>query len=388
MQRAILTFTLCLAASWLSGCDSASRESRSSSRPPALAEGARGFEAKTSPADSMTDAAALDALARRLAGLVSGDGPVWSRHFDQMQELWGEIERRHLTAIRAWTAKALGPRVPEPGLPLFYPFGGPDFLSAFLLFPEAPTYVLVGLQPPGRLPRPDELTPEALESELERLRSGFESMVEAGYFQQTDMDADFAAERLDGVLPVLYIFLARTGHHLTALRYRVLDESGHLAAAGPGEDAGVVEIVFTSHGEERTLIYFAQDLSDAGLAAKSDALSRYLDGIESWNVFMKAAVYLLHMDGFTTLRDLLLARSRTLLQDDSGLAHRDLDPQDWDLFYFGDYTRTLPVYREWFQEDLKAVYESKVARPLDFAIGYHSQIGEGCLILANRRNAP
>ena len=58
---------------------------------------------------------------------------------------------------------------------------------------------------------------------------------------------------------------------------------------------------------------------------------------------MKAAVYLLHMEGFTSLRDILLTRTQTLLQTDSGLAHRDLDPKDWDLTYFGRYTQTLPV---------------------------------------------
>lgn len=371
----------------LAGCGD-SAPSSEQEQPRAVAEGARGFEAGASPASFTDDAAALDETARRLAGLA-GDGEPWARHGELMDELWDEIERRHLRAMREWQAAELEPLVPEPGLPLFYPFGGPDFLSSQLFFPEAPLHVLVGLQSPGRLPRLEGREGD-LEGELGRLRKGFESLVEAGYFQQTDMDKDLAAERLDGVLPVIYIFLARTGHRLLAVRHVALDGSGGLAPPGPGEDATAVEIEYARAGEDarRRIVYFAQDLSDAGLRETRPELLLYLERLGSWNALMKAAVYLLQMEGFTALRDVLLARTRTLLQDDSGLAHRDLAPAAWELAYFGAYSQTLPVYREWFQEDLAAAFAGgSAARPLPFAIGYHSQIGEGCLILANRRTA-
>jgi hypothetical protein len=366
----------------LAGCDGspASEEER----PRAVAEGARGFAAGASPAAATDDAAALDETARRLAGL-GGEGVPWTRHGELMDELWEETERRHLRAIREWRAAVLEPLVPEPALPLFYPFGGPDSLSSDLFFPEAPLHVLVGLQPPGRLPRLDG-GDGALEGELARLRKGFESLVEAGYFQQTDMDKDLAAERLDGVLPVLYIFLARTGHRLLAVRHVALDESGVLAPADPGAEAAAVEIEYARLGEDfrRRIVYFSQDLSDEGLV-QSPGFLPYLEGLGSWNTLMKAAVYLLQMEGFTALRDALLARTRTLLQDDSGLAFRDLAAADFELAYFGAYTTTLPVYRESFQDDLAAAFAGGASSPLPFAIGYHSRIGEGCLILAHRR---
>ena len=45
----------------------------------------------------------------------------------------------------------------DPRATLFYPFGGPDLLSAAQFFPAASSYVLVGLEPPGRIPRLAEL---------------------------------------------------------------------------------------------------------------------------------------------------------------------------------------------------------------------------------------
>lgn len=359
-------------------------------KPPSRAEGAAGFESRASPTGSSADAAALADAARRLAGLEAGGDPIWSQHAARMDELWRGVEERHAAAMRAWSEATLAPLVPEPELPLFYPFGGPDFLGAFLFFPAAPLYVLVGLQPPGSLPRLDEIPPAALAAELARLRRGFQSLAEAGYFQQIDMDSDFDAARLDGVLPVLYVFLVRTGHLPLAVRHLGLDENGRLTEPGAGA-ASAVAIDFVRAGEERrrTLLYFAQDLSDEGLVRQHPELARYLRNLGEWNVLMKAAVYLLHMGGFAALRELLLEHTRTLLQDDSGLPLRELATDRWDLRFFGAYTRTLPVYRQWFQEDLAAAFAGDPSIPrLGFAIGYHGTIGEGCLILANRRPAP
>ena len=64
---------------------------------------------------------------------------------------------------------------------------------------------------------------------------------------------------------------------------------------------------------------------------------------------------------------------------------RDLATEDWQRAFFGTYTRTLPTYDEWFQEDLKQVYESADVPALPFAIGYNSRIGGSCLIWARRR---
>ena len=100
---------------------------------------------------------------------------------------------------------------------------------------------------------------------------------------------------------------------------------------------------------------------------------------------MKSASYLLHMDDFTQHKDFLVAHAGTVLQDDSGIPLRDLSSEIWRLRYFGTYTRTLPTYREWFQEDLVGVFEQEGIPALPFAIGYHSKIGGSCLIWAERR---
>jgi outer membrane protein assembly factor BamB len=137
----------------------------------------------------------------------------------------------------------------------------------------------------------------------------------------------------------------------------------------------------------RRLYYFAQDLSDEGLGAAPE-FRRLLGRQDGFNVYLKSASYLLHTPEFATLRELLLGSGRTILQDDSGIPLRDFDRERFDLRFFGTYEQTLPAYRQWFQEELRAIYAAGGVEPLGFAIGYHSQIGGSCLIWAERRPDP
>ncbi len=348
-------------------------------------------------AASTTDADALRTTARRLAGLDDAGGTaLWSEHRTAMESIWVELEARHLGPMRSWGERSFT-EIGNPRATLFYPFGGPDLLSAAQFFPAASSYVLVGLEPPGRIPNLDDFDRLTLAAELARLRGGLQHLVDAGYFVTTQMERDFAdaAHRLDGFLPVLYLFLAREGQVPTAVRYVTLDAGGELRipAAVTAEEATAVAIDFRAGGgggaapaATRTLYYFAQDLSDEGLAA-APGLLRFLGRREGFNVYLKSASYLLHMPGFATVRDFILESGHTILQDDSGVPLRDFPRERFDVRFFGTYEQTLPAYRQWFQEDLEAIYAAQDIEPLAFAIGYHSQIGGSCLIWAERRPA-
>ena len=343
-----------------------------------------------------TDAAALDTVARRLAGLDVPPEPPWTEHAEAMAAIWTALEERHLGPMRAWAESALAD-VGDPGARLFYPFGGPDLASAVQFFPSASSYVLVGLEPPGKIPSLEGIPPEALAGELERLRGGLDQLLDAGYFVTKRMEEDFAPadNRLDGFLPVFFLFLAHAGETPAAVRYLALDESGgvHYLDEVDGDSARAVEIEIRPRdgaaGESRKIYYFAQDLSDGGLG-EAPPLLRFL-GARGFNVYMKSASYLLHMDGFATLRDHVLAGAEAVLQDDSGVPARFFlaGAEDWRLRLYGVYRETLPTYREWLQEDLRDAYASDPsAEPLPFAIGYNSRVAGSCLIRADRRQRP
>ena len=337
---------------------------------------------------SVDDREALRSTARRLAGLASGEESAgeWARHVEAMDEIWARVEARHLGPMRAWAQTELALAAPEA--PLYYPFGGPDLPSALQFFPAASSYVLVGLESPGRIPDLEGLAGETLEAELERLRGGLHNLAEAGYFVTKRMQTDLVASRLEGILPVLFIFLARADLTPTAVDFVDVDAEGMATpmAAATDRTATAARIRFTGGGSEpeRTLYYFSRDLSDRGIVAAPEFVA-FLRGLGVFNVYMKSASYLLHKDDFQAHKDFLASRAGTVLQDDSGIPLRDLPAEDWRLRFFGTYTRTLPTYREWFQEDLKAVYKQAGIPPRPFAVGYHSKIGGSCLIWAERR---
>ena len=335
------------------------------------------------------DRDALLDTALRLAGLASAEeaGEVWGRHAELMGEIWAQVEERHLGPMRAWAETELTPANPEG--PLYYPFGGPDLPSAMQFFPAASSYVLVGLESPGRIPDLEGLDDEALEAELARLRGGLENLAEAGYFVTKHMETDWVASRLEGVLPVLYIFLARAGLAPVAVEFVDLDAGGtasplDTATQHTATAARITAEPIEGEGSPREVYYFARDLSNEGLASTPNLVA-FLRSLGAFSTYMKSASYLLHMDDFTAHRDFLAAHAGTVLQDDSGIPLRDLPSEDWSIRFFGTYTRTLPTYREWFQEDLKAVYEQAGIPALPFAIGYHSKIGGSCLIWAERQ---
>ncbi len=335
------------------------------------------------------DREALTLTARRLAGLAAADASdAWARHAEAMDEIWARVEERHLAPMRAWAQDQLVLDAPEA--PLYYPFGGPDLPSALQFFPEASSYVLIGLERPGRIPDLSGLEGAALDAELERLRGGLANLAEAGYFVTKRMESDFdAATRLEGFLPAFLIFLARAELAPVAIEFVRFAGDGQPVPLETATDrtATAARIRFTGAGEsgvERSLYYVAQDLSDAGLAA-APAFEAFLRGLGDFNVYMKSASYLLHMEGFAAHRDFLVAQAGSILQDDSGIPLAHLPSADWRLTFFGTYERTLPTYREWFQEDLAAVFRQAGIAPLPFAIGYNSKIGGSCLIWAQRR---
>ncbi len=348
---------------------------------------------------SLSDGDALRGTAHRLAGLTDAGGQStepddaeWSRHAGLMDEIWAQVEERHLGPMRSWAQTEL--TLADPPAPLYYPFGGPDLPSALQFFPAASSYVLVGLEPPGRIPNIDHLTGEPLAGELERLRGGLKNLAAAGYFVTKRMETDFVAPELEGVLPVLYIFLARAGLDPRSVEFISLDGEGSVVPLETATDRTATAVRIGLAGDDggsetsRWLYYFSRDLSNSGLAS-SPAFVAFLRRLGAFNLYMKSASYLLHMDDFTHHRDFLAAHAGTVLQDDSGIPLRDLPSTDWRLRFFGTYSRTLPTYREWFQEDLQAVYDQagdpSSAPALPFAIGYHSKIGGSCLIWAERR---
>lgn len=316
--------------------------------------------------------------------------PVWVEHARFMDEAWAGIDQR-LQRMHQW---AQDHKVAEqqPDAPLLYPMGGPDLISAMQFFPLAPSYLLIGLEAPGHLPDPEGFSAAALHDDLERLRKPFNSFVEHGYFVRNEIDKDLSGGQFDGVLPIMLICLVRAGQIPVALEYVEIDPETYAVqpAGAESETAQAVVVRFVAadgeaETEPRAVYYFAQDLSNNGLFS-DDPFSLLIQRQKSVNLYLKSAEYLLHTDDFSTFRKLLLKKSGTILQDDSGIPVRFLTSDTWDLHLYGQYSSVLAAYSHWLQEDLVAAYANgKSLGELEFDLGYNSKTDGGNLILGVRK---
>jgi hypothetical protein len=335
-------------------------------------------------------AATPDETARFLAGMPLSPASSlielardqsWQEHAKLFDEAWKGLEARQLSNIRAWTAK----NIPAPRPVLFYFFSGPDFLYANAFFPAADTYVLAGLEPVGRIPDVTQLPRNSVGPALRDLEASLQDILKRSYFITLDMDSRLREARLNGTLPVLYVFLARAGKTVREVSYVSLDDDGTAKKVVSTGGEKAVRIDFSgTDGRQQTLYYFATNLSNKGV--RSSAFLKFCSGLGTGDAFIKSASYLLHGDDFSDARDFLLAHSAAILQDDTGVPVSDFKADQWELKPFGTYTSPIGMFRHNYQSKLRGLYENGHPPPIDFGIGYKGKLNQSNLLLAVKKD--
>ena len=117
-----------------------------------------------------------------------------------------------------------------------------------------------------------------------------------------------------------------------------------------------------SDGVEKTLYFFSTDLSNSGV--KGSGFLKFCDTLAPGNSLIKSASYLLHAGNFSTVRDFLLAKSATIIQDDSGIPLGDYDPKKWHFFPFGHYAGPISEFPNKYQEQYAELFRR--AQPIRF----------------------
>ena len=332
-------------------------------------------------------------VARYLAGLPAADAggakfardPIWQQHAQYFNSAWDKLEKTQLSKVRAWSAE----NVKAPARPLFYTFSGPDFNYANAFFPDASTYVMVGLEPVGPLPAVNERTRHALAN----LRGSLNTILNISYFITSDMGSRLHHGELRGTLPILYAFLARSDKTIHEVSLVNLDKDGvaHEVAQHGGGQRGAprtdpgAKIVFSSgDGPRQTLYYFATDLSDGGTQASG--LLKFCEKLGTGDALVKSASYLLHGNNFSRVRQFLLDKSQTIVQDDTGIPARLFKAEDWLLKPFGAYLGPIEIFKGMYQPHLAQLFRQGRPPKLDFGIGYRWRGHDSNLLLAIKKN--
>ena len=328
-----------------------------------------------------------DDTARFLAGMPpSSDSPLtpltkdpsWQHHARFFDAAFGQLEQRQLSKIRSWAETNLA--APRPTM--YYMFSGPDFLYADAFYSKATTYVLSALEPVGSVPDLMRLPRGGVGSTLYNVERSLSSVLSFSFFITKLMKSDLRAGQVSGTLPILYVFLARSGKTIREVSLISLDDKG--AAYFANENAGSnatrgVRIVFAgSDGQERTLYYFSTDLSNS--AVRSLGFLKFCQTLAPGNSLIKSASYLLHSGNFTTVRNFLLTNSASIIQDDSGIPLYDYDPKKWRFFPFGRYAGPIAEFPGRYQPEYAQLFRR--SQPMDFGIGYRWRSHESNLLLS------
>jgi hypothetical protein len=343
------------------------------------------------------ESASADDTARFLAGMQPSAGspllpltqdPVWQRHAKRFSSIFETLESRQLAKIRVWSSTKLV----APRSVLFYMFSGPDFLYANAFFPRQSTYVLSGLEPTGPIPDLMKLPRGSVEHALRNIDVSLQSILTYSFFKTNDMRQSLRDGPVNGTIPILYLFLARSGKTIRGVSLIKLDEQGtaqsddELGIAPTATDAARgVKIVFTGDDERtQTLYYFSTNVANEGF--KASGFAKFCEQLGIGDAFIKSASYLLHRSSFSNVRDFLLKHNDLVLQDDSGMPASYFDGT-WKLRPFGHYSGPIALFASRYQPKLTQLFQIGHTEALPFGIGYQSHTLGSNLVIAEKNDA-
>lgn len=350
------------------------------------------------PLQVSSQSSSANETAKFLAGMKPLSEPLlmelaqnesWQHHARFFDTAWADLDGNQLSRIRNWASTNI-PDVFSSKNTLFYMFSGPDFLYAHTFYPQASTYVLCGIEPIGPIPDLSKLSPNALAGELRDLQSSLNSVLSFSFFITKEMKEDLKNHALSGTLPVLYIFLARSGMTISDVSYVSVDNNGILGPqpdpVHPNSKVPGVRIHFMANGSNvlQTLYYFSTDISNEGL--KQSGFQQFCKSLAPGNSFVKSASYLMHEKSFSSVRDFLLENTNTLIQDDSGIPCSYFTPETWRMSFFGNYPGPIPLFKEYRQPLLAEYYKATNPMPLDFGIGYRHRANESTLMVLSHKS--
>jgi len=335
----------------------------------------------------------LDDIAALLAGmsptgspdlLAISQTPQWRKFAEDFDGLFSKRTAPQLEKVAAWSRSELG-QFSTSRAPVFYFFSGPDFLYPATIFPGAENYVLCAKEPVGFVPDPATLSEQELGLGLMNLEQSLDTVLNYTYFITEDMKSDLKSSAFSGVLPILYVFLARTGHSIISSENVSLDQAGRLSPGAGGAIPGV-RVRFTSPNRSypQTLYYFSTDISNGGVGARG-GLFKFCAGLGVGKSFFKSASYLPHYESFSKVTDFVLDHSNLVVQDDSGIPFKDFSPAKWTVRVFGQYLGPIELFKERFQPDLAERYRISNPKPVDFGMGYRFRSDETAILVAFRK---
>jgi len=312
----------------------------------------------------------------------------WTRFSKDLDSLFSCADSVRINNIDKWANSEL---IRNPGIKtLFYPFSGPDFLNADIYYPEVSQYIMIGLEPVGRLPDLCGEPADSVSSYMADIKENLRDLLKRSYFITRRMEVDLSKTKINGTLPLICLFIKRTGYHIQAIHKIGVDSTGNCLITDnlriPRKLVRGVRVDFNRPPDStsKSVYYFRVDISDKNLK-DTPGFSTYLSGLPQSYTFLKAASYLLHFKEFGFIRKLIFDKSYTILQDDSGIAYQLFNKKKWDIRLYGSYSKPKSEFSFIKEPDLEKAYQQSVVRPLPYSLGYNWRTDHTSMLYAIKK---
>ncbi len=345
------------------------------------------------------DNVSYDSIINEKAKLIAAKNPsffeliqdkiFYKNHKKTTERNWNNLDLKHLKPIQTWATENID-SLTKNASTLFYPFSGPDILYALTLFPNCENYILFGLENPGTIPNFETANDSLLKPYFNNLSHSIKNLNKFGYFVTLKMKYDFRNNLLDGVLHVILFHLALTNHIVLDVEPFYLDNYGNLVVIEQLSDLSKkiegIKINFKSENSQdvKTIFYLQNDVSDINMIDKME-FSYFISNFDKKITFIKSASYLLFHENFNMIKNIIINQSSIILQDDTGIPYNEFSKYDFTTRLYGNYNKTIRIFSEKFQPDLKSAIEKENRqKTLPFRFGYNNTFNETVLILAER----
>ena len=355
-------------------------------------------QSNASPTSGALEDRRVSSVARLLAGVPPllpehqqfAQSAEWRAHRDVVQAGWAKVKQGRGGVMSRWRDETIRAECSGSGT-LLYPFSGPDFANAYVLFPGCKSYILFGLERPGTVPEIENLDRAAFGRLLVDVRVAVGDLVERNYFITSRMSKQLHTSQLRGVVPVIIASMALSGLDVLSVEPLVLPgamdpvDTADPPGPRPLRKLRAVQITFQRPGaaQHQTVQYFSIDATNAGLAPYPEFLA-HLRAAKPAPMLIKSASYLLQDKQFRTVRDTLLDAGDFLVQDDTGMPYEVLKTGGWDMQLYGGYRKPIHPFKWAYQPGLENAYKAMHAPDLPFSFSYHWQGGKSNAMIARR----
>jgi hypothetical protein len=305
-------------------------------------------------------------------------------------KMWEKMNNNLLSSVSAWKNNNLPSACTATDF-LFYPFSGPDFLIPNTIFTQTKKMVMFGLESPG-----NDMSVNGMEyalSSMPLMQRSLRDYFGKSYFITGNMIKDLKSDSLKGVTPLIATFIVRSNGKLISIRNFKLNNEGqkqyieNIKTDTLKNNTYGVEFNYTKNMTDSLQIdYLSFNAFDDEMKNHPEIMRYFENTIPNGTVsYLKSASYLLHYVGFSTIRNLVLKKSKYVLQDDTGIASKYFD-NNWKLTLWGVYEKPVRDFSGVFQKDLDSLYKiNKQTQSLPFNMGYHYFNGKQNLMLAEKK---